>query len=120
MLASSAARRVEFSLGRLGMRPARRASIIQRTTALSWSSGAARVGKVAKKSCAWPSTRTMPAAASCSLLEKCLYRLALAMPTLAATWSMVIRSKPFSANKRLAASTMAFSRACNIWVLNDT
>ena len=65
-------------------------------------------------------TRTMAAAARSSLLEKCLYKLALAMPTLAATSSTVMASKPLSASRRLAMRMMASSRACSIWVLNET
>ena len=61
----------------------------------------------------------MAAAAKSSLLGKCLYRLALAMPTLAATSSTVIASKPFSASSKFTAWMIAFSRACSICCLKD-
>ena len=53
------------------------------------------------KASARSSMRIIAAAASSSFEVKCLYRLALAMPTSAATSSTVIRSKPFSASSRL-------------------
>ena len=62
---------------------------------------------------------TIAAQASSSLLLKCLYRLALAMPTSAATSSTVIASKPFSASSRLTDWMMAASRAASIWTLKD-
>ena len=71
-------------------------------------------------SCAWRMTLTMAAAARSSLLGKCLYRLALAMPTPAATSSTVIASKPFSASRRLTAWMMASSRTLSICALKDT
>ena len=70
-------------------------------------------------SCARRMAVTMAAQASSSLLVKCLYRLALAMPTSAATSSTVMASKPFSDNKRLTDWMMAVSRAASIWTLKD-
>ena len=64
--------------------------------------------------------RTIAAAASSSLDVKCLYRLALAMPTSLATSSTVIRSKPFSASRRLTDATIASSRARSTCSRNET
>ena len=61
----------------------------------------------------------MAAAAKSSLLGKCLYRLALAMPTCAATSSTVMASKPFSASSRFTACTMASSRTCSMRCLKE-
>ena len=63
--------------------------------------------------------RSIAAQANASLLLKCLYKLALAIPTSAATSSTVIASNPFSASKRLTDSMMADSRASSIWTLKD-
>src|SRR6218665_1139856 len=62
----------------------------------------------------------MAAAHSASLLPKCLYRLALAMPTASATSSMVIRSNAFSPSRRQADARIAASRAWYICALNET
>src|SRR6218665_2107492 len=62
----------------------------------------------------------MAAVHSASLLPKCLYRLALAMPTALATSSMVIRSNAFSPSRRQADARIAASRAWYICALNET
>ncbi len=62
---------------------------------------------------------TMAAHANSSLLLKCLYKLALAIPTSAATSSTVIASKPFSESNRFTEAVMASSLASNICVLKD-
>ena len=62
----------------------------------------------------------MAALHSSSLLQKCLYRLAFAMPTALATSSMVMASKAFSPSRRQADWRMASSRAWCICSLNET
>ena len=119
LMASKVARRLEFWLGKEGIRPCSLRVIVQRVTALSLSMAACSAGKVEMNSCALRMAVTMAAQASSSLLVKCLYKLALAMPTSAATSSTVIASKPFSASNRLTDWMMAVSRAASIWTLKD-
>ena len=68
----SVARNVEFWLGSEGIFPANLTSSVQRTTAFSLSRAGAWSGKLLIKAWARRITSTMAAAASSSLLEKCL------------------------------------------------
>jgi len=114
------ARKVLFWLGREGISPASLSAMVQRTTARRRCKGDMSSGKVSRKACACPIRWAMAAAARSSLLGKCLYRLALAIPTLAATSSTVMASKPFSASSRFTERMMASSRACSICFLKET
>ncbi len=89
MSASRSAERVE---GSAGIWPRRCSRTAQRTTDLSFSIGSAEAGNASTISSVRSSSRTIAAAASRSLDSKCLYSEALAMPTIAATSSTVIRS----------------------------
>ena len=84
--------------------------MVQRATACSCASGAASSRQRLDEGQRPVQQRTIAAAASSSFELKCLYRLALAMPTSAATSSTVIRSKPLSASRRMTDDTIASSR----------